>query len=158
MPVDYKLPLDITNKILEFYHPGRLLDISFVAFFCAVIKQEVINKVGLLDTNYALGMWDDNDYCIAARKFGYDVKLLADTCITHHGRTTFTLLQETENFNITELMAKNKAYLNKKWRLNTVTVVPKSSPSLSLNSRTIPISHKSWRDKLGSAESRSINN
>jgi radical SAM superfamily enzyme YgiQ (UPF0313 family)/GT2 family glycosyltransferase len=152
MPVDYGIPLDITNKILEFYYPGCLLDITFVAFFCAVIKQEVINKVGLLDTNYALGMWDDNDYCIAARKFGYDVKLLVDTCITHHGRTTFTLLHETENFNITELMAKNKSYLDKKWRLSTVTVASK------MNSKTIPIRQGSWRDKLGSAEPRPINN
>jgi GT2 family glycosyltransferase len=96
-------------------------------------------------------MWDDNDYCIVARKFGYDVKLLADTCITHHGRITFTLLHETENFNVTALMAQNKTYLDKKWRLGTVTVASKSS-------KTIPIRQGSWRDKLGSAESRPINN
>jgi GT2 family glycosyltransferase len=108
---------------------------------------EVVNKVGLLDTNYALGMWDDNDYCIAAKKFGYDVKLLADICITHHGRTTFTLLQETENFNITYLMAKNKTYLDKKWRLGISNTVPRVS-QLPNNI----VGKVSWRDKVAQVQ------
>ncbi|MBE3141926.1 MAG: glycosyltransferase, partial [Thermoplasmata archaeon] len=114
-PSTSKLSLEDTNKVLEFYHHEQLIDISFVAFLCAVIKVEVINKVGLLDTNYHLGMWDDNDYCIATRRFKYEVKLLTDTCIQHKGRSTFIILQDNEGVNLTELMAENKAYLDKKW-------------------------------------------
>ena len=146
MPTDCDFSLADTNKLLEFYYPGQLLDVTFIAFFCAVIKQEVINKVGLLDTNFALGMWDDNDYCIAARRFGYDVKLLADTCITHHGRTTFKLLNETENFNITELMAKNKAYLDRKWRVGISNITPRAS---QISGKIV--ARSTWRDKLASA-------
>ena len=145
------LSLEDTNKILEFYHPNHLIDISFVAFFCAVIKREVINKVGLLDANYKLGMWDDNDYCIAASKYGYDFKLLADTCINHKGRSTFKLIQDTESININELMATNKEYLDKKWRLNNsirrVSHLPSPSPSKPTFSPT-PIKYLSWRDKI----------
>jgi len=151
MPIDYSLNLAQINNILEFYYPGQLIDISFVAFFCAVIKMEVVNKVGLLDTNFHLGMWDDNDYCIATRKFGYDVKLLTDTCIQHKGRTTFKLLANTENFNINELMAKNKDYLNRKWRLGTVQ---RSSMPLPVRPSNLqfPIKHTSWRDKIGQVQ------
>jgi radical SAM superfamily enzyme YgiQ (UPF0313 family)/GT2 family glycosyltransferase len=151
MPIDHSLNLEQINKVLEFYYPEQLIDITFVAFFCAVIKIEVVNKVGLLDTNFQLGMWDDNDYCIAARKFGYDVKLLTDTCIQHKGRTTFKLLQDTEGFNITELMAKNKDYLNKKWRLNTIQrsamALPSRPSELQFN-----VKQTSWRDKIGVAQ------
>ena len=63
-----------------------------MAFLCAVIKKEIINKVRLPDTIYVMGMWDDCDYNMAAKKAGYDVKLLFDTCIYHKERTTFNLL------------------------------------------------------------------
>lgn len=144
-PLNCDLELEDINKILGFYRCGQLIDISFVAFLCAVIKVEVINKVGLLDTGYQLGMWDDNDYCIAARRQGYDVKLLADTCIQHKGRSTFVLLRDCEDFNITELMAKNKAYLDKKWNLSTVKVVTDRCSK--------PQQHfMSWREKLALAQ------
>ncbi len=142
-PNECDLGLENTSKILEFYHLGYLIDTSFVAFFCALIKQEVIDKIGLLDTNFQLGMWDDNDYCLSARKLGYDVKLLADTCIYHKGRASFKLLQETENFNITELMAKNKEYLDRKWKINNTNrlIIPKVVSSISKGT---------WRDKIAS--------
>ena len=146
-PSDHSIDLETTNKVLEFYHSGHLIDISFVAFLCAVVKMEVITKVGLLDTNYQLGMWDDMDYCKASQRQGYDFKLLADTCIRHKGRSTFTLIQDKENFNITELMAKNKAYLVKKWNLipGIKTVRP---PQIQ---NTVG-GHRTWRDKLNTAQ------
>jgi anaerobic magnesium-protoporphyrin IX monomethyl ester cyclase len=116
IPTD-KLPMTLSevNTFLEENYSGRTSPISFVAFLCAVIKREVINKVGLLDPHYAMGMYDDNDYNIAARKLGYRTELALDTCIYHKGRTTFRLIQETEKFNVEELLRKNLLYLNQKW-------------------------------------------
>ena len=88
-----------------------------MAFLRAVIRREVINKVGPLDTNYKMGMYDDNDYNLAVRKLGYRCELALDTCIYHHGRTTFSLLQQKEKLNINDLLKTNLAYLNKKWGL-----------------------------------------
>ena len=148
-PSNCELSLDAINKILEFYHKGKTLDVSFVAFLCAVIKMEVINKVGLLDTNYALGMWDDNDYCLSASKFGYTNKLLADTCIQHKGRSTFILLQDQENINLPELMKRNKEYMDKKWRLSTVTRMPLHTLPPSINNVAMSnTAHLKWRDKV----------
>jgi GT2 family glycosyltransferase len=60
-------------------------------------------------------MYDDNDYNLSARKLGYRTELALDTCIYHKGRTTFKLIQETEKFNVEDLLRKNLLYLNQKW-------------------------------------------
>ncbi len=90
------------NKKLERQLSGKLGEVAFVAFLCAVIKREVIEKVTALDecykdgldTNYELGLWDDNDYNLAARKVGYTSALALDTCIYHAGRSTFKILEK----------------------------------------------------------------
>jgi len=62
-----------------------------------------------------MGLYDDNDYNIAARKFGYKTHLALDTCIYHRGRSTFQLIQKTEKLDINALLKRNLSYLNKKW-------------------------------------------
>jgi GT2 family glycosyltransferase len=107
--------LEKINRELESRYSGRTQPISFVAFLCALIKREVLNTVGLLDPNYAMGMYDDNDYNIAARRAGFRCELAIDTCIYHRGRTTFTVVEEREGLNVRQLLARNKAYMDNKW-------------------------------------------
>ena len=118
--------LEEVNKYLEGHYSGRTTPISFVAFLCAVIKREVIDKVGFLDPKYDMGMWDDNDYNFATRKAGYRTELSLDTCIYHKGRSTFELIQKKENFNIEELLIKNKLYLDSKWKVPSVSIISRA--------------------------------
>lgn len=108
--------LEKINSALETSFRGRTYSVSFVAFLCAVIKREVIDKVGLLDTGYKMGMWDDVDYNRSAIEAGYRPALAIDTCIKHHGRVTFKEIQAKENFNVDKLLLTNKLYLDRKWR------------------------------------------
>lgn len=113
------------NLKIEKQMPGLVGQVDFVAFLCAVIKREVIDKVTAshtryrngLDEGYDFGMWDDADYNYAARKAGYKTVLALDTCIIHKGRSTFKIIQEKEKFNIDALLKKNRAYLAKTWEL-----------------------------------------
>ena len=107
--------LDKINKHLESGYSGRTYPIEFVAFLCAVIKREVLDKVGPLDPNYAMGMWDDLDYNRGAQAAGYKTELVLDTCIKHFGRSTFNLIQMKEKFDVDSLLKSNRAYLDKKW-------------------------------------------
>lgn len=111
-----KWDLNKINLELEKSYSGRTYKISFVAFLCAVIKREVINKVGHLDPNYAMGMWDDLDYNRSVEYAGYRSELAIDTCIKHFGRSTFSLLQLKENLDIDSLLNNNRKYLDRKWR------------------------------------------
>ena len=134
--------LQTINAYLENKYPGRSCAISFVAFFCAVIKREVINKVGPLDPNYAMGMWDDNDYNLAARKLGYKTELAIDTCIYHRGRSTFRLLEQTEDFDVKALLIKNKTYMDKKWALGIINY------RVPIKVSQENVKRVSWRERL----------
>jgi len=103
------------NRKIEKQLPGVVGNISFVAFLCAVLKRAVIDKVGHLDPNYDMGLYDDNDYNIAAEKAGFRIGLLLDTCIFHKGRTTFNMLEREKGFDTAALLRKNKRYLDNKW-------------------------------------------
>jgi GT2 family glycosyltransferase len=109
--------LEDFNRRIEKQFPGQLGDTSFIAFLCAVIKREVIDKVGLLDINYDMGMYDDNDYDMAVKKAGWETKLLYDTCIEHFGHQTFRAINAAEKFDDNALRLKNLAYMKKKWGL-----------------------------------------
>lgn len=109
--------LEDFNRLIEHRFPGHLADITFVAFLCAVIRREVIEKVGLLDIGYEMGMYDDNDYNMAVRKIGIKTKLLYDTCIFHAGRATFNVMEKKEKFDVDGLVQTSHAYMNKKWGL-----------------------------------------
>jgi len=109
--------LEDFNRRIENQFPGHLGDTRFIAFLCAVIKREVIEKVGLLDVNYAMGMYDDNDYDLAVKKAGWETKLLYDTCIMHFGHATFRDINKTEKFDDDALRLKNLAYMKRKWGL-----------------------------------------
>ncbi len=102
------------NEELEKLYPGKTQPIEFVAFMCALLKREVINKVGPLDVNFDLGMWDDVDYGMRAQDLGYKTVLALDTCIYHKGRTTFQLLAESEHLDVAGLIKKNRAKLDAK--------------------------------------------
>ena len=108
--------LEKINYELERRYSGRTAPISFVAFLCAVIKREVMDAIGFLDPNYAMGLYDDNDYNIAARRAGFRCELALDTCIYHRGRATFKIVEERDGLNVRQLLARNRAYMDNKWK------------------------------------------
>ena len=150
VPNMLQLSLEEINRYLEANYKDRTSVTPFVAFLCAVIKREVIEKVGLLDPNYDFGMWDDNDYNLATRKLGYKCEFSIDTCIYHKGRSTFNLIQQKEGFDVNALLKKNRAYMDKKWDLGITNYrVP-----IQLHHDIGP-RRKSWRQKI--EEARSFN-
>jgi len=70
---------------------------SMLAFFCVMIRREVINKVGLLDERFGIGFADDSDYCRRAKKAGFHLALQPRLVIPHWHRSTFhTMFGKTE--------------------------------------------------------------
>lgn len=109
-------PVDRLSAELELRYSGKFHFTDFVAFLCAVIKREVINKVGALDSSFAMGMWDDVDYNRSAIVNGYKVVLAMDTCIYHRGRSTFNVVEKSERLDVNALLTRNRAYLDEKWK------------------------------------------
>jgi len=68
---------------------GQALDSGFVPFFCVVLRRSVVDKIGLLDTRFGLGLGDDDDYCRRLREAGLKVGLARGCYVEHTGRATF---------------------------------------------------------------------
>jgi len=46
---------------------------DFAIFFCVMIARELFDIVGLLNTEYGAGAGEDTEFCIEARKAGYEI-------------------------------------------------------------------------------------
>ena len=58
--------------------------ISFLNGFCLLIKREVINHIGYFDEEtFGRGYGEENDYCLRARKSGWDLAVADDAYIYH---------------------------------------------------------------------------
>ncbi len=58
--------------------------IHFLNGFCILIKREVLQSIGYFDEQtFARGYGEENDYCIRARKAGWQLALADDTYVYH---------------------------------------------------------------------------
>ncbi len=62
---------------------------SVLGFFCVAIKKEVINDIGLLDEDFGIGTFEDNDFCRRAVSSGHKLACVEDVFIFHKGSVTF---------------------------------------------------------------------
>jgi GT2 family glycosyltransferase len=67
-----------------------------LAFFCAMMRRDVFDEVGLLDEGFGPGLGDDDDYSMRARAAGYRLALVTDLRIQHDHRSTFRRLYSRE--------------------------------------------------------------
>lgn len=96
--------MDGMNLIL---HPSRML-----AFFCTLIRREVIVDVGYLSEEWGLGWGDDDDYCARAQLAGWKLAVRTDVEVLHHGGRSFNMLPPEE---WSAIRTKNLARLERKW-------------------------------------------
>jgi GT2 family glycosyltransferase/glycosyltransferase involved in cell wall biosynthesis len=93
-------------------HKRSRFETDSVAFFCAAIRRELIEKVGLLDEVYGQGFFEDDDYCMRVRQAGYRIQIVDDVFIHHHLSASFDALGAARKQTLMEL---NKAIFEEKW-------------------------------------------
>lgn len=87
---------------------------EYLTGFCMMIKREVIDNIGLLDTDFGLGTFEDADFCWRAGIHGYKLAVVRDVFIHHQLRGSFG----TNNIDIEKISQKNLDYFMQKERLN----------------------------------------
>lgn len=92
-------------------YPDEVHNCEMLAFFCTMIRRDVIRKLGYLSEEFDVGFGDDDDYCYRAAAAGYPVRLALGAYCWHNHRTTFKSefpeqWQEMQNENIKKLREK----------------------------------------------------
>lgn len=92
-----------------------------LGFFCVAIRRKVIDKIGFLDENFGVGMFEDDDYCLRATKAGFTLAIVEDCFVYHKGSVSFGKL-DIESYR--SLFEKNRNYFRKKhcieWTLTDI--------------------------------------
>ena len=90
----------------EYPHRGVL------AMFCLMISRAAYESIGPLDENYGIGMFEDDDYTMAAWRKGFEAIMAEDTFIHHCGSVSFNLLDDEYRMGI---FNANRRYFENKW-------------------------------------------
>ena len=100
-------------KSYDIYYENVLkqYEMEVLAFFCVVIKREIIGKIGLLDEIYTIGMFEDDDYCRKVKSAGYRLVCADDVFIHHHLGASFDKDPEWKE----KLFKKNKAIFESRY-------------------------------------------
>jgi N-acetylglucosaminyl-diphospho-decaprenol L-rhamnosyltransferase len=89
-PISELLAAARTGPLTEFFRgfevalpvPEESLEVEWVSFACALVRREVIEKVGLLDEGYFM-YFEDSDYCRAARAAGFRIRYFPSARVVH---------------------------------------------------------------------------
>ena len=77
-----------------------------------MFSRHLVDMIGKLDENYGIGMFEDDDYSVAASRAGFDLILPEDVFIHHFGSVSFKKLEDEKH---RMLFEKNKTYFESKW-------------------------------------------
>jgi len=92
--------------------------------FCLLIKRELLDRVGVLDEQFGLGCFEDDDLCRRATAAGYELRICDDAFVHHYGGRSFIGNQVP----FSELMAGNQQRFLRKWG---TTPAPLPAPTMS---------------------------
>jgi GT2 family glycosyltransferase len=97
-------------------HDNLIADIHMLAMFCVAMRREIYERVGPLDEQFGIGMFEDDDYSLRVRQAGLRVICAADVFVHHFGQAAFGKLIESGHYD--GLFNENRQKYETKW--NTV--------------------------------------
>lgn len=81
------------------------------------LSRQTIDKVGLLDERFLIGMFEDDDYALRIRKAGFKILCAEDVFIHHSGEASFGKLSSAEYQRIFDENKKKYEYKHGiKWK------------------------------------------
>jgi GT2 family glycosyltransferase len=115
--IDYR-DLSELDRFAENYttqNRGISFEISVLALYCAMISKKVIDKVGLLDEQFSVGMFEDDDLAVRLKNEGFKLICAEDVFIHHFGGATLSSLSPEE---YQRIFNENKRRFEQKWDIN----------------------------------------
>ena len=96
----------------------QVADIFMLAMFCVALRRETYERLGPLDEQFGIGMFEDDDYSHRIKAAGLRVVCVADVFIHHFGQAAFKQLIANGKYN--PLFEENRRRYEKKWKTEWV--------------------------------------
>lgn len=81
--------------------------------YCLVFRRELFQRVGYLDEQFAIGNYEDDDYCMRVRALGLKLRIARDVFIHHYGSKTMGQLSKQKR---SQVNRANQAMFARKWQ------------------------------------------
>ncbi len=91
----------------------QIADIYMLAMFCVLMRREVFEKIGPLDEQFGIGMFEDDDYSMRVRRAGFRIVCAADVFVHHFGQAAFGKLIRSGDYD--KLFNENRHKFENKW-------------------------------------------
>src|SRR5262249_30142910 len=79
--------------------------------FCMLMNRTAIEKVGLLDERFGIGLFDDDDWCARARRAGLRLLIAPQVFVHHFGGRTF----KTLGIDLPAQLERSRQLFREKW-------------------------------------------
>ncbi len=122
--VNYKTILEMDRFAAEWAikGSGKSIPVTHIVGFCLLVKRDVVEQIGGLDTEFGSGNFEDDDYCLRASIAGYETRVVIDVFIHHTGSQTF----KGANIDYQKSMLRNWEVFKDKWGIPAETQYEKS--------------------------------
>ena len=128
-------------------HDGQRVDVNRLVGFCLLIRRAVVDAIGLLDEQFGVGCYDDDDYCLRAIQAGYRAVIAADAFVHHFGERTFIGM----GMDFAAVMNDNEQRFRAKWAIAGTASLGQatSSPAVGTTARGHSLPLRSPRADCG---------
>ena len=115
IPTDYATPGGFLRFAREraASHARRAFEIPMAAMFCVAMRRDAFEKIGPLDEQFGVGMFEDDDYAMRCRAAGLRVVCAEDVFVHHFGEASFGDLCPTGEYGA--VFVTNRERFERKW-------------------------------------------
>jgi GT2 family glycosyltransferase len=77
---------------------GRSVEIGAAVGFCYLVKRKVINEIGCWDERFSPGYFEDTEYSMRAKKYGYKSVIAQGAYVFHDEHASFKSKEQKKRF------------------------------------------------------------
>jgi GT2 family glycosyltransferase len=100
-------------RVRQQNHAGCSFEIPMLSMFCLAMKRQVYLRLGPLDEQFEIGLFEDDDYSLRAVRSGYRVICAEDCFVHHYGQVSFGRSGSAKNYEA--LLHNNRQRFERKW-------------------------------------------